>query len=515
MSEAVTLKGNAKIAFENTPQIPVVEGDLVPLFYLGAWVGNVEDLCLADEGVIDFTKMEDMRNLFDGFNFTSLVLPEGFGQNATNVSLCFANCPNLTSLTLPDNFAQNADDTTGTLWPSLIKTLYVGKNFAKNAADVSGAFYLYNNFNAETLIIGEGFAQNAENATHCFHNFQGTTLEIGDNSLVKAKDFSECFSSSDNLKTLKLPKGFGRDLVVGEFLFAHCSNLETIIFNEDFMANCNRHDLLCCFWDCTSLKSLKLPEHFNEGYCSSIGHCFSGCEALESIEFNKNFAVGDDVNGVDYSSLFYNCHSLISLELPEGFGKYASYFDACFYGCGSLASISLPEGFGQNATSLYDCFGECQALTNIELPDGFGSKATNLTGCFYGCINLGYSGGLTLPAGCGIVATVIDYCFENCVSLNLLSLPDGFGKEAIRLVDCFLGCNFLTTITGNPQFKVSVDFSDCPLDNDSATRIVNGLQTVTETQIITFSDTTKTSLTEAGLLDGLVETASNKGWTLA
>ena len=39
---------------------------------------------------------------------TSLVLPDGFGQNATNLVNCFGACRSLTTLHLPAGFGQNA-----------------------------------------------------------------------------------------------------------------------------------------------------------------------------------------------------------------------------------------------------------------------------------------------------------------------------------------------------------------------------------------------------------------------
>ena len=41
---------------------------------------------------------------------TSLTLPDGFGQNATDISYCFMSDSGLKSLTLPDGFGQNATD---------------------------------------------------------------------------------------------------------------------------------------------------------------------------------------------------------------------------------------------------------------------------------------------------------------------------------------------------------------------------------------------------------------------
>ena len=57
----------------------------------------------------------------------------------------------------------------------------------------------------------------------------------------------------------------------------------------------------------------------------------------------------------------------------------------CFYQCASLTSLVLPDGFGQNATNLVNGFGACASLTTLHLPAGFGKYATNLANCFRNC----------------------------------------------------------------------------------------------------------------------------------
>ena len=69
----------------------------------------------------------------------------------------------------------------------------------------------------------------------------------------------------------------------------------------------------------------------------------------------------------------------------------------------------------------------------------------------------------------------------------------------------------LTDITGNPNFKVSLDFSYCEnLTYDSLMVVINGLQTVTETQTLTLGSTNLAKLT-----DEEKQIATDKGWTLA
>ena len=160
-----------------------------------------------------------------------------------------------------------------------------------------------------------------------------------------------------------------------------------------------------------------------------------------------------------------------------------------------------------------NCFYSCSALTSISLPKGFGSTAVDIGACFYNCISLT---SLTLPDGFGQNATIMTYnrrigCFQNCKALESLHLPSGFGQKTTNLVNCFNNCTALKTITGNPNFKVSLNLSSCSkLTHDSIMVVINGLQTVTEAQTLTLGSENLAKLTEADK-----KIATDKGWTLA
>ena len=95
--------------------------------------------------------------------------------------------------------------------------------------------------------------------------------------------------------------------------------------------------------------------------------------------------------------------------------------------------------------------------------------------------------------------------------MESLHLPSGFGQKATNLVNCFTNCTALKTITGNPNFKVSLSLSACKnLTHDSIMVVINGLQTVTEAQTLTLGSENLAKLTEADK-----KIATDKGWTLA
>ena len=223
-----------------------------------------------------------------------------------------------------------------------------------------------------------------------------------------------------------------------------------------------------------------------------------------------NTLVVDLISATNLRYLFYNCNNLTSLTLPDGFGQNATDISYCFATCYNIDSLTLPNGFGQNATNLQGCFNDCGGnyghLNALTLPDGFGQNATDISYCFAGSRIVT----LTLPDGFGQNATDISYCFNNCINTIRLTLPNGFGQNATNTECCFYGCIYLTDITGNPNFKVSLDLSPCPLTHDSIMVVINGLQTVTETQTLTLGSTNLAQLT-----DEEKQIATDKGWTLA
>ena len=237
---------------------------------------------------------------------------------------------------------------------------------------------------------------------------------------------------------------------------------------------------------------------------TSLSRMFHGCSSLKSLNLPAGF--GSSATTLD--SCFGYCSNLTSLTLPAGFGSKATDASSCFSDCSSLTTLTLPAGFGSAATTLVLCFSNCSSLTTLTLPAGFGVAATTLDSCFGYCSNLT---SLTLPAGFGSATTIVGACFSDCSSLTTLTLPDGFGQKAKSLSDCFVGCSSLTTITGNPNFKVSVSFSQSKkLTHDSIMVIVNGLQTVTSKQKLTLGATNLAKLTTEEK-----RIATGKGWTLA
>ena len=144
------------------------------------------------------------------------------------------------------------------------------------------------------------------------------------------------------------------------------------------------------FYNCTSLISIEIP-----GSVTSIGKlAFYNCTSLTSI------AIPDSVTSIgDY--VFRKCSGLTSIDISNSV-KSISY--GAFYECSSLTSIDIPD----SVTSIGDsAFSYCTSLTSIEIPDG----ATSIGG-YFECTSLT---SIIIPDS---VTSIEAYAFYNCRSLT-------------------------------------------------------------------------------------------------
>lgn len=220
-----------------------------------------------------------------------------------------------------------------------------------------------------------------------------TTINIPSN-VTQITGFNGCTS----LTSISIPKQITE---FGEFAFAGCSNLSSIVVEEDNPVydsrdNCNavietasntiiigckntifspsitgignsafygRSNLVSldipntinsigkdAFQECTGLKDLYLPESI-----ISIGkNAFNGCSGLTTIMIPSSLK--------DITSVFTNCTNLSSINIPDG----VEIINDAFTGCSNLSSVS----FTNSVKDLTYAFFACTNLTSMSIPDG-------------------------------------------------------------------------------------------------------------------------------------------------
>lgn len=315
--------------------------------------------------------------------------------------------------------------------------------------------------------------------------FTGSVLEQvefvtgGTNNLVfKGSVFEKCA----NLISVTLP---ARLSDISTNAFYGCKSLESVVFSEGIRLQ----ELgAWSFRDCTELKSISLPDGIRK-----IGMwCFGGCINLSSITLNDDLGTGV-ASGVFGVSVFYDCKSLVSIEIPANITK----LDATnlFYGCSSLSDIT----FKGSITAIGDSvFEGCTSLTAFTIPSTvttIGNKAFKGSGL----VSITIPRGIT-KLGAQASASTISYgVFENCTSLTSVIFEEGFNPTTFG-IQAFKGCTSLTsdnitwassmTKLGVSMFEGCTSFTEFTFPDTVQTKVQGVFKNCTNLSQVTFSSIT-------------------------
>lgn len=180
------------------------------------------------------------------------------------------------------------------------------------------------------------------------------------------KDIKElgtgCFYKCTGLKNIELPDSITR---LGVYCFEDCIKLETIKLSNLLSEIPTR-----CFDNCESLKGIDIPESVTNVNSGAL----EGCSSLEYVHFSVN----TKINKID-SSVFRDCVKLGRIDLPESIEEIGVQ---AFQGCSRLNNIVLPSKVKSISTS---AFAGCINLSNIVLDENLEKIGES---SFGGCVKL-------------------------------------------------------------------------------------------------------------------------------
>lgn len=189
--------------------------------------------------------------------------------------------------------------------------------------------------------------------------------------------------------------------------FQFCRHLKSINFGNA----CTLTELpLYCFYDCTSLSEVQLPESLtNIDFWT-----FKGCTSLKSITLPPNI-----------SSLYEVFPDCISLEEVKYDGNSLLWIGGgTFKNCESLKSIYFPSVIDVAEEAFQNCSSLATVTTSA---DQIGAHA------FENCVNL-----MDLQYDMNNLS-IGEAAFKNCISLQSISLPSNLSIGA----QAFAGCTSL------------------------------------------------------------------------
>jgi len=122
-----------------------------------------------------------------------------------------------------------------------------------------------------------------------------------------------------------------------------------------FLDNLTKTDYL--FYECKSIINLDLS-NFNSQKVTNMRGMFSFCDSLKNIDLSN-----------------FNTHNVNNMS-------------EMFFGCYSLTNINLSSFNTQNATDMNSMFAFCRSLTNINLSNFYTPNLINMRAMFIGCNSL-------------------------------------------------------------------------------------------------------------------------------
>ena len=203
---------------------------------------------------------------------------------------------------------------------------------------------------------------------------------------------SYAFNGCDSLTSVDMPDGIKS---IGDYVFNNCGKLEKIEIPNSVTSIGEKAFEWC--------KSLKFNEY---GRCLYIGNAEN--EYLLLVKAAGKYVSDCKINASTkfiHSSAFYECGSLVSLDIPSGVIDVGAF---AFFNCDHLQRIKLPSSVKTIGSS---AFSGCLDLMEIKLPSGL-KEISRCT--FLDCQRLKSA---EIPSS---VTSIEGHAFANCRSLTTI-----------------------------------------------------------------------------------------------
>ena len=364
--------------------------------------------------------------------------------NTKDVSKMFYNCPKLTQIIFPINSQSNNIEDFSDMFSFSTELKIVDlSSFSFQKAKNMG--YMFNGCSKleEIIFPKNEVAQNVELFSDMFSTCTKLkSLDLSGFSFKNIRNMAYMFNGCSSLVSIKFPTNEKTtNLQHIKYMFAGCSNLTSIDISG--LSFVNIVDINSLFNECSSLKTLILPQNEIASNIQDFSRMFYGCLNLTEIDLsNIDFA-----NAKKLSYMFYQCKSLENIEFYTSVkATKVTNCQRMFLYCENLKKIDLSNFSFNLARDLSAMFFDCSSLETVILPkDELATNVEDISNMFAICFKL------KIIDLSGISFTKIkdmSYLFSNCISLETIIFPDDIetGNNIENIAYIFANCHQLTTI---------------------------------------------------------------------
>ena len=177
---------------------------------------------------------------------------------------------------------------------------------------------------------------------------------------------------------------------------------------------------------------------------SGFFRAFKGTEFEGIEELDLTIAPNSSIT-TDYSSLFYECTNVVSLNLKNWDMSEAKNISNMFHTCSKLENLTINLWDVGKVTNFSALFQNCRALETLNIEDWNVSAGTNFANLFYNAVkikNVNFSKWRTGIITQGGVSSM----FYNASAIEEIDLRGFNVSECLRMQNVFSGCTSLKTL---------------------------------------------------------------------
>ena len=302
-------------------------------------------------------------------------------------------------------------------------------------------------------------------------NSKITNKNINNNTINNNTINNNIIKNDMNMNiNLKKPKG---NYITGEiYIKEEDINKPIRILNsyEEYMTSTNKNiDLKNLSEELKNEKEIKECEIKINGELIPFNYFY---EFKHSKKYTIKYTFKSLLKKANY--LFYNCSSLINIDLSNFDAKNVTDMSYMFYQCSSLINIDASYLNSENVTNMRYMFCNCSSLINIDLTYFNSQNVKDMCCMFSGCssladINLSFLNTQNVA--------IMNHMFSFCSSLTELDLSNFNIKNVQSMCFMFYSCSSLESINlssfnsekiGNLYHYCSQKNFSCALKNCSA-----------------------------------------------
>lgn len=265
--------------------------------------------------------------------------------------------------------------------------------------------------------------------------------------VVGSEDYSHFFRDCSNLIEVRGLENIDfANTTNMEAMFANCPKLTAVDVSSFDIGNVTI--MYNMFGYSSNLQSIDLSS-WTGSKVTTVHDMFAGCGNLKTVKIGTGF---DTSNVTDFTSMFYRCYNLESVDLENIKTDSATVLACMFDNNQKLATMNIANWNVSKCTNFGGMFNGCSKVAILDVSKWDTSAATNMDHMFYACSSVkSYDFSKWNTAKCTNMAEM----FNRNSSVTLLDLSSFDTSKVENMVYMFRECGSLKEIKGQ------IDTSSC------------------------------------------------------